>query len=285
MADPKPESAHAMHPRDAKLFADLGIPAAILVGVGVAGLGGIFAGWIHTGVALSALGFGGALAMRLRLVETKPPPPLAAPLWRASLVAVAATTWAFVAWQAWLSFHSPTQGYTQAQVDEAVAKASSAAKTATGSPFGATFYTDGTIGWVLDSQFLVTSYGDSGDVINSVILQGKSKNNVGFKEAYAISNLTGHRQSFLIDVPFKGAFRVSMVDIPPQADVQLEMHWEPPLTVRDFLDQWGKFHVVIVYDDGTTWEHDFDEAYVRDRLNRQIPSALGPRVTLKDVAK
>lgn len=111
---------------------------------------------------------------------------------------------------------------------------------------------------------------------------GKEQNQHWFQEAYAISNLTGHRQPFLIDVPNKGAARVSAVDIPPEADVQLEMHWEPPLIVRDFLEQWGKFRVVIVYDDGKTWEHEFDEAYVRDRLNRQIPSAFGPRVTLKD---
>jgi hypothetical protein len=152
-----------------------------------------------------------------------------------------------------------------------------------GSAFGPTVYTQGgPIGWVINSQFLVTSCGDSGDQINSIILQGKSRASVGFKEAYAVSGLTGHRQPFLIDVPYKGAFQVSKVDIPPQADVQLEMNWNPPLIVRDFLDQWGKFHVVIVYEDGTTWEHEFDEAYVRERLNRQIPSAFGPRVTLKD---
>jgi hypothetical protein len=75
---------------------------------------------------------------------------------------------------------------------------------------------------------------------------------------------------------------MSKVDIPPQADVQLEMTWNPPLIVRDFLDQWGKFRVVVTYDDGTTWEHEFDEAYVKGRLNHQIPSAFGPRVTLKD---
>jgi hypothetical protein len=187
-----------------------------------------------------------------------------------------------VGWQTWLAFHRPVIGYTQAQLDEAVAKADSV-KPVAGSPFGPTVYTEGgPIGWILESQFLVTSYGASGDQINSVILQGKSRASVSFKEAYAVSNLTGHRQSFLIDVPYKGAFRVTEADIPPNADVQLEMHWEPPLLVRDFLDQWGKLRVVIVYDDGTTWAHEFDEAYVGDRLNRQIPSAMGPRVTVKD---
>ncbi len=154
-----------------------------------------------------------------------------------------------------------------------------------GSPFGPTVYTEGgPIGWVLASQFLVTSYGNPADVnvINSVILQGKSRTSVGFKEAYAVSNLTGHRQSFLSDVPNKGPCPVTKIDIPPQADVQLSLDFNPPLNVRDFLDQWGKFRAVIVYDDGTTWEHEFDETYVRERLNRLIPSALGPRVTVKD---
>jgi hypothetical protein len=152
-----------------------------------------------------------------------------------------------------------------------------------GSAFGPTVYTEGgAIGWVLDSQFLTTSYATSGDVVNSVFIQGKSRASASLKEAYAISNLTGHRQPMYINIPNKGSYPVTRVDIPPQADVQLEMYWNPPLSVQDFLDQWGRLRAVVVYEDGTTWEHEFDEAYVRDRLNRQIPSAFGPRVTLKD---
>lgn len=111
-----------MHARDTKLFADLAIPAAILVAAGAVGLGGIFAGWPHCGATLCAFGFGGALAMRLRLVETKPPQ-LKAPLWRGFLIAVAGFTWAFIGWQTWLWLHTPTQGYTRAQLDNAVNKA------------------------------------------------------------------------------------------------------------------------------------------------------------------
>jgi hypothetical protein len=119
--NPAPETASPMHARDTRLFADLGIPVAILVATGAVGLGGIFAGWPHCGAALCVVGFGGALAMRLRLVETEPSPALRAPFWRGFLIAVAVLTWVFVGLQMWLWLHTPTQGYTQAQLDKAVA--------------------------------------------------------------------------------------------------------------------------------------------------------------------
>jgi hypothetical protein len=132
MADPQdlpPSSRVAqMHTRDAKLFADLGIPAAILVAVGAAGLAAIFAGWPHWGAGLCTVGFGGALVMRLRLVETTPPAKLATPLWRGYLTVVAVITWAFVSWQTWIWLHPSigsfqVQGFTPGQVKDAVQEA------------------------------------------------------------------------------------------------------------------------------------------------------------------
>jgi ribosomal protein L12E/L44/L45/RPP1/RPP2 len=143
-------------------------------------------------------------------------------------------------------------------------------------------HNQGPIVWNLDSQFLVASSNGTSDQINGLILQGTSTASVAFKEAYAISGLTGHRQELVANVPYKGYYPVTKVDVPPQAPVQLDMDWNPPLSIRDFMDQWGKLRVVIVYNDGTTYEHEFDESYVREKLRRLVPSAFGPRVSPKD---
>jgi hypothetical protein len=42
------------------------------------------------------------------------------------------------------------------------------------------------------------------------------------------------------------------------------MPWPPPM----HIDR-----------DGTKYTHEFDEYYVRDKLNQAVPNILGPRVT------
>lgn len=69
--------------------------------------------------------------------------------------------------------------------------------------------------------------------------------------------------------------------MPPQAPVWLELIFKPPLSIGDFLDQWGKIHVTIVYD-GTVYNREFDENYIRRKLQQQIPGAFAPRVTPRD---
>ncbi|MGC2776486.1 MAG: hypothetical protein WA418_12735 [Bradyrhizobium sp.] len=140
----------------------------------------------------------------------------------------------------------------------------------------------GPIAWNLDSQFLVTSTNGGDNLVNGLIFQGTSTTSVAFKEAYAVSDLTGHRQELMANVPYKGYFSVAKVDVPPQASVQLDLVWTQPLSVRDFVDQWGKLRIAIVYSDGITYEHEFDEAYVRQKIRQQIPGAFSPRVTPKD---
>jgi hypothetical protein len=61
--------------------------------------------------------------------------------------------------------------------------------------------------------------------------------------------------------------------------VWLELIFKPPLSITELLDQWGALSVTMAYQDGTTYTHNFDETYVRDKLERMVPNAIGPRVT------
>jgi hypothetical protein len=137
----------------------------------------------------------------------------------------------------------------------------------------------GPVAWTLDSQFLVVTGGGTDATINSVLLQGESRASVAMKEAYAVSGLTGHKRDLMANVQNKGYYPVDKVDLPPGAPVWLELILKPPLSIRDFTDQWGRFSVTIVYDDGTNYSHDFDESYIRRKLQQMIPGAFGPRVT------
>ena len=91
---------------------------------------------------------------------------------------------------------------------------------------------------------------------------------MSIKEAYAVSGLTGHKQELMANVQYKGYYPVDQIDIPPQAPVWLELLLRPPLSVRDFVEQWGQVHVNIIYSDGTTDDLNFDEDYVRQKLEQ-----------------
>jgi hypothetical protein len=128
-------------------------------------------------------------------------------------------------------------------------------------------------------QFLVVSGGGPNAQISSVLLQGTSTRTVSIKDAYAVSGLTGHKQELMANVQYKGYYPIDQVDIPPQAPVWLELLFKPPLSVRDFVEQWGQVHVNIIYSDGTTDDLNFDEDYVRQKLQTMIPGGFGPHVT------
>jgi hypothetical protein len=133
--------------------------------------------------------------------------------------------------------------------------------------------------WDRNSQFFVASGGGPNAQINSVLLQGTSSRSVSIKKAYAVSGLTGHKQELMANVQYKGYYPVDQVDIPPQAPVWLELLFKPPLSVRDFLEQWGQLRAIIIYSDGTTDDLTFDENDVRQKLQQMIPGAFGPHVT------
>jgi hypothetical protein len=141
----------------------------------------------------------------------------------------------------------------------------------------------GPVTWNLDGQLLVVSFNGRSYEVNALIFQGTSNVPLHFKEAYLISGITGHRVDLLIAARKFGAeLPVNAVDVPTGAPVQLDCTFKPNLSVRDFFDQWGKFRLIVIYDDGSSFEHDYSENEVRQQAQRQMPDAFGPQVTPKE---
>jgi hypothetical protein len=144
----------------------------------------------------------------------------------------------------------------------------------------------GPIIWDDYTQFVVVTGGGPSAQINSILLQGTSTKAVNFKAAYGISGRTGHKKDFVANVQSVGAYYpVTDVDIPAKAPVWIELVFKPPLSIPEFLDQWGALSVTMEYKDGTTYTREFDENYVRDKLSRMVPTAFGPRVTPRPAGK
>jgi hypothetical protein len=141
----------------------------------------------------------------------------------------------------------------------------------------------GPITWHVDSQLMLVSGGEPNAVVGGLLFQGTSTASVSIKEAYVVSGLTGRKQTLVANVQSKGGYYpVDKVDIPPGAPVQLVLIFDPGLPLRDFMDQWGKFRVTIIYSNGEPYERDYDEAFVRQQLRQHVPNAFGPRVTPRD---
>jgi len=244
-----PLGGQPMHPRDRRLYVILAwtaIPAALFAGCFIAwGSGQLPGSWAIVGMLVGIVGM--AIGTVYALEKKAPLPRSPGPI----MFGIAVLTWLLIGWQTWLYSHSPVQGYTRAQLDKAVEEGKAQAiVTATAqlrSELGGlkrdlenpsspdTSLQKGPIAWNLGSQFLVASSNGASDLINGIFLQGTSTASIGFKEAYAVSGLTGHRQELMANVPYKGYYPVGKVDIPPHAPVQLDMVWNPPFLVRDFM--------------------------------------------------
>lgn len=141
----------------------------------------------------------------------------------------------------------------------------------------------GPINWHFNSQLIVISGGGPHALVDALIFQGTSTASVSIKEAYLVSGLTGRKRSLMANVQSKGAYYpVDQVDIPPAAPVQLDLTFKPELSLTDFIDQWGKFRITVIYDSGTSYVQDYDEAFVRQQLQQYVPNAFGPHVTPHD---
>jgi hypothetical protein len=140
------------------------------------------------------------------------------------------------------------------------------------------------ISWFADSQLFIASGGPpNGSQVHGILIMGESTATTAIKEAYLVSGLTGHKQSLKANVHSVGAyFPVDKVDIPAGAPVQLDLIFNPPIPLKDFMDQWAKFRFTVVYVDGTSYEREYDEAYVRQKMQQVVPEAFGPRMTPRE---
>lgn len=139
---------------------------------------------------------------------------------------------------------------------------------------------DGPISWQQPFQLMTLGTANGGTEIAGLYFQGISNAQIQMKEAYIVSDLTGHREELKANVQYKGLFPVDQVDIPTDASVDLTYTWKPSLSVRDFLDQWGKFRFIAVYN-GVTYEKLYDENFMRGFIQIRIPGVIGPRMTPK----
>jgi hypothetical protein len=137
------------------------------------------------------------------------------------------------------------------------------------------------VSWFSDSQLFIASGGPpNGSQVHGILIMGESTATTGMKEAYLVSGLTGHKQALKANVHSVGAyFPVDKVDIPAGAPVQLDLIFDPAIPLKDFMDQWAKFRFTVVYADGTFYERDYDETYVRQKMQQVVPEAFGPRMT------
>jgi hypothetical protein len=141
----------------------------------------------------------------------------------------------------------------------------------------------GPINWNLNNQLIVASGGGQTARVNGLLFQGQSLTPVRFKEAHVISGLTGHTGQLKVAVhSIDKELPVTEVDIPTGAPVQLDLTFDPALPVRDFFDQWGKFRLVISYENGGSLQHDFDEDLVREKVQLMLPDSFGPHVTPRE---
>jgi hypothetical protein len=142
----------------------------------------------------------------------------------------------------------------------------------------------GSINWNTDFMLVVTGGGPNAQ-INAIIFRGVSQSLVQMKSAYIVSELTGHKQQLLANIPYGGgAVPLDQIEsIPAGAIIDLIIEWKPGLSIKDFQDLWGKIFFKAVYNDATYEKH-FDEQSIRQKIYREIQGAGGPRVTKKNIS-
>lgn len=113
---------------------------------------------------------------------------------------------------------------------------------------------------------------------------GQATSVAHIKDAYVISDLTGRKERLRISNPANFTEKWDIDQIEPivsGAKIFLVYDFPTPLSVSDFLSQWGSFEFHVLYDD-KEYVKKFSQTYVNDKIASEIPGVVGPRVTLKD---
>jgi hypothetical protein len=134
-------------------------------------------------------------------------------------------------------------------------------------------------------------YSDGDKKIKYIVMYGTNNGSMTeqLKTATLSSDITGETRSFSVEVP---AHRIdaeqrqiqSINPIPPGAEIELIMEWNPTISVADFIGQWGRARLEIDYGI-TTHKKVFDHDNMASMLAQDIAGAdsiVGaPRVTPK----
>jgi hypothetical protein len=103
------------------------------------------------------------------------------------------------------------------------------------------------------------------------------------KDAYIISNLTGHKEQLDIANPanFAERWKVDQVEpVPSGAQIILVYEPKPSPPLPDFLSQWGAFELHVVYDH-KEYVKAYSQGFINSKLAREMPG-FGPHVTRKN---
>ena len=112
---------------------------------------------------------------------------------------------------------------------------------------------------------------------------GQATSLAHIRDAYIISNLTGHKEQLRVPNPAKIQETWAIEEIEPiatGAPVYLTYRWVQPIPVSDFLNQWGAFEFHVTYDN-KEYVRSYAQDYVNDKLAREMPGVIGPRITKK----
>jgi len=145
------------------------------------------------------------------------------------------------------------------------------------------------ISWQPDFQFnwYGTQKPDAGPRMAWIRFNGHATALAHIKDAYIISSLTGHKEQLDVANPANFSDKWNFDQIEPittGAQVTLIHEWQPPLLVAEFLSQWGAFEFHVVYD-AKEYVKSYSQNDVGDKIAREMPGVVGPRVTKKPADK
>jgi hypothetical protein len=139
----------------------------------------------------------------------------------------------------------------------------------------------GPISWEQDFFLTVAGTGRTAKIYGWLI-RGKSTALVRLKDAYIVSELTGHKEPLSVYTEGLEQIRIDQIEpVPSNAPIQLGVEWQSPLSVQEFLEKWGHMEFDVIYDHDQ-FSNDFSDDYVRQRVYTIIPGSGGPQITRKN---
>jgi hypothetical protein len=120
------------------------------------------------------------------------------------------------------------------------------------------------------------------DSIRAISFYGEGVLPMKIKEAYITSDLTQERREFralLRQLPNDEFIPVNNLrPLPSGAAIELWAELHPPLSAGDFLLNWGKVTVTVIYEVGK-YTGSFDDRYMYQQVAGLLPGLAGPRPT------